>query len=145
MLYLGADHRGFKLMTELIAFFKANRWPFVCLTPDFKKNDDYPTVAEIVARTVVKKKGRGLLVCGSGGGMTVAANKINGVRCGLGFATAQVKAMASDDGLNILAVAADYTKPALAKDLARVFIKAKGSLAERHRRRLAAVTALEKQ
>jgi len=131
-------------MQILAVFLKDNKVPFACLTPRFVKDDDYPAVADIVAKAVVKKKGKGIVVCGSGGGVSVAANKIKGVRCGLGFATAQVKAMTSDDGLNMLALSADFTKIAMAKDLTRVFIKAKTSLAERHRRRLQEIAVLEK-
>lgn len=144
MLYLGSDHRGYKLLQNLQDFLRSNKIPFACLTPHFSKDDDYPKVAEAVARAVLKKKGRGVVICGSGGGVMVAANKIKGIRCGLGFATAQVKNMTSDDGLNILALSADFTKPALARDLVRVFIRAKTSLAERHRRRLQEISALEK-
>lgn len=149
MIYLGTDHRGFTLKE------KAKRW-LVDLGYQFEdmgafeynKDDDYPDFAEAVANKVVSSKGqvvRGILICGSGIGVAIAANKIRGIRAGTAATPEQVKASVSDEDLNILCLSADYLPDAevVAKEIIETFLKTKFSGEERHVRRINKIEQLE--
>ncbi len=143
MMYLGADHRGFALKE------KAKKWlsEFGCPYEDmgafeYNKDDDYPDFATAVAKAVAlsMSKGdnaRGILICGSGVGVAIAANKIRGIRAGTAINAKQIKDSVSDEDTNIVAISADYTPEDEAKEIIKSFVEAKFSKAERHVRRIA--------
>jgi RpiB/LacA/LacB family sugar-phosphate isomerase len=106
---------------------------------------DYPDYAEAVGKAITEGRAeRGLLVCGSGVGASVAANKISGIRAGLCHDTYSAHQGVEHDDMNVLVLGARVIGPALAQELVRDFLAAKFSGAERHRRRLEKIKMLEK-
>ncbi len=144
-IYLGADHRGFELKNFLLNYLKENNYDAVdCGAVNFEQSDDYPDFAKNVGEKVAQdKEGVGVLICGSGAGITIAANKINGIRCSLGLNEEQIKAGKKDDDINILGLASDYISKEEAKKILDAFIKTNYDPSERHERRLQKIKNLE--
>ena len=149
-VYLGADHRGFKLAEELFVWFAENNIAVVNAGPsEYNPHDDYVDYAAEVAKRVSQVVGyghedtRGIVICGSGVGVDIAANKIKGVRCGLGFSVEQVLSARKDDDINILALAADFIDEKQAKEIVKVFLETPFSGEERHKRRIEKIKKLE--
>lgn len=145
-IYLGADHRGFKLKEYLKIWLKNKGYDVIDVGAEtYDPDDDYVAFAVAVSRAVSKFGNQqfGILICGSGVGMDIAANKVRGIRCGLGLSPAQVAAARNDDDINVLSIAADYTNIDSAKDMARVFLETPFSNGERHLRRLEKIDSIE--
>lgn len=144
-VYLGADHRGFGLKDKIARWLFEWGYGFTDMGASFlDPKDDYTVYAEKVASMVADNKNSlGILLCGSGVGVEVVANKIDGVRAAIGKSSEQVKAGRNDDDMNILVIAADYTKDKEAKDMVEVFIKTKFEGKERFKKRLEDINKLE--
>jgi ribose 5-phosphate isomerase B len=144
---VGSDHAGFSLKpTVLDAIRAAGDTPIDCGAFVLDPDDDYPDSAERVARAIIEGRAeRGVLVCGSGVGASVAANKFRGIRSALCHDTFSARQGVEDDSMNVLALGARVIGPALATELVRVFLAARFSGAERHQRRLAKVIGFEAQ
>jgi len=144
-IYLGADHRGFDLKEKISRWLFEKGLVFEDLGAEtLVPEDDYTVYAEKVASMVGKDTGaRGILLCGSGVGVDVAANKFDGVRASLGKTPEQVKAGRSDDDMNILVLAADFTKDDEAKAMLEAFLKTKFAAKARFARRLAEIQKIE--
>jgi ribose 5-phosphate isomerase B len=113
-------------------------------THDSSRPDDYPDYAIAVAKEVTSGRcERGLLICGSGVGVAVAANKLPGIRAGLCHDTYSAHQGVEHDNMNVLCLGARVIGPELMVDLVRAFVAARFSGEERHVRRLQKVTALE--
>jgi RpiB/LacA/LacB family sugar-phosphate isomerase len=107
---------------------------------------DYPDYAEAVAKAVVEGRAeRGVLICGSGVGASVAANKLVGIRAGLCHDTYSAHQGVEHDDMNVLVLGARVIGYALAEELVSAFLKAEFSNEERHRRRLEKVKAMERR
>lgn len=144
MLYLGADHRGFKLKERLKEWLTQKKVKFVDLgASTFDPNDDYPDIAQKVTQKVAQEKDRGILICGSGAGMAIVANKINGIRAAIGFNPQQVRKMVEDDDVNILCLAADYLSKFKAFQLVKIFSQTKFQNTGKYLRRVQKITACE--
>jgi ribose 5-phosphate isomerase B len=108
--------------------------------------DDYPDAASAVARAVLDGRAeRGILVCGSGVGAGVAANKVHGIRAAMCHDSFSARQGVEDDDMNVLCLGARVIGEELAADLIRDFLGARFSGAERHRRRLGKVRAMEER
>src|SRR5688500_5589813 len=110
MIFIGADHRGFELKAKINEWMRGRDLEFEDLGAfEELPDDDYVDYAIEVGLHVAKNpiKNRGIVICGSGVGVDVAANKVNKVRCGLGFSPDQVHAARKDDDINVLALASD--------------------------------------
>lgn len=144
-VYLGADHRGFALKEKIKAWLLTQGREVTDLgNTVYDPNDDYPDFAFAVAETVVADSGsRGIVICGSGVGVTIAANKIGGARCSTGVSPEEVKRGREDDDLNILAISADYTDAEKTKALITAFLTTAFAGDERHVRRLNKIKARE--
>ena len=144
-IYIAADHRGFNLKNHLQNYLLALDYQVedlgaARLTPD----DDYPDYAFPLAQKVAQDKdSRGIIICGSGVGVDIAANKVKGVRCGLGFSEKQVAASRRDDDINILALAADYVTPEKAEQLVTAFLNTQFDPQPAHKRRLNKIAQYE--
>lgn len=141
-IYIGADHRGYKLKE------KAKNWLGNYELVDmgaykYDPKDDYTLYAEKVASSVADSGGRGILLCGSGVGVDVVANKFDGVRASIGKSPEQVRAGRADDDMNILVLAADYTKEKEAMSMVKAFLETKFSGKARHKRRLSEIEKIE--
>jgi ribose 5-phosphate isomerase B len=136
-LYLGADHAGWKLKEKLKPQLAKLNVKIHDLTPAFMAGDDYPWIGESVAKKTAKSKdGRGLLICGSGVGMAIAANRVRGARAVEGYAAHQVKLAREHNDANVLTVGNWHTSDKDAMKLIKTFLATKASSAKRHTRRI---------
>lgn len=144
-IYIGADHRGYELKEKVAKWIFEWGYEFTDEGADaLNKSDDYTVYAERVASLVGKDShSLGVLLCGSGVGVDVVANKFDGVRASIGKNKDQVKAGRNDDNMNILVIAADYTEEREVKEMLKVFLETKFSGEERHKRRLQEVKKIE--
>jgi len=144
-IYLGADHRGYGLKEKIARWLFEWGYEFSDLGADYlDPGDDYPLYAEKVGSMVADSENSlGILLCGSGVGVEVAANKIDGVRAAIGKSPEQVKAGRGDDDMNVLVVAADFTKENEAKEMVRAFLKTKFEGKSRFKKRLEDIKRLE--
>jgi ribose 5-phosphate isomerase B len=142
---IGADHGGFELKTELAAQLKQAGYEIVDVgAHTYDAKDDYPDFARSVAESVASGQvERGIIVCGSGVGACVAANKVKGVRAGLCHDTYSAHQGVEHDDMNVLCLGARVIGVALARELAAAFAGAVFSGEERHVRRLKKVLAIE--
>jgi ribose 5-phosphate isomerase B len=141
-----SDHAGWSLRDRILAELTAGGFEIVdCGSPTPVAGDDYPDVAAAVGRAVVAGRAeRGILVCGSGVGASIAANKLTGVRSALCHDSFSARQGVEDDDMNVLALGARVIGPELAAELVRDFLSARFSGAERHQRRRAKVDDLER-
>jgi len=144
-IVIGGDHAGFALKNALRDLLRKEGHTVRDLTPDLDPQDDYPDSAAAVGRAVADRSAeRGIIVCGSGVGASVAANKIHGVRAGLCHDTYSAHQGVEHDDINVLCLGARVVGDALAAELARAFLAARFSGEERHARRLKKVKDLDK-
>ena len=147
MIYLGADHRGYNLKEEIKKFFELEKIKFKDLgNLNYDENDDYPDfVKKVVERILSKpKKEKGILVCGTGIGMSIAANKFKGIKAGLCLSGYMAKRAIEEDDINILCLAADITDVGTSKKIIKEWLKAKFKNEERHKRRIEKIFEIEK-
>ncbi len=135
-LYLGADHAGWKLKETLKPLLKRLGYAVTDLTPMEMPGDDYPWIGVAVATKAVKDGTRGILVCGSGVGVAIAANRVKGARAVEGHTTSQVKHAREHNDVNVLTLGGWTTSAATAMKLIKTFLATKASSATRHRRRI---------
>ena len=141
---LAADHGGFEMKQQLAKLIVAGHEVVDFGNKAYDANDDYPDFAIPLARAISRGDvERGVLLCGSGVGASVAANKIIGVRAAVCHDDFSARQGVEDDDLNILCLGGRTTGLAVAWDCTKSFLDAKFSGAERHRRRLAKVAQLE--
>jgi ribose 5-phosphate isomerase B len=141
---LGADHAGFEMKQMLLEHLRSLGQEVLDLGADSAEPSDYPDFAEAVGRAVAEGRAdRGVLVCGSGVGATVAANKLPGIRAGLCHDTYSAHQGVEHDDINVLVLGSRVIGPALACELVGAFLGASFSGEERYRRRLGKVAALE--
>lgn len=141
---VGADHGGFPLKEPIIHVLRSDGHEVLDLGTFSGDPVDYPDYSEAVGRAVIQGKAdRGVLICGSGVGACVAANKIPGIRAGLCHDTYSAHQGVEHDDMNVLCLGARIVGPKLAEELVRVFLKARFSGEERHVRRLSKVSRLE--
>lgn len=141
---VGADHRGFPYKTRMLEALRADGHDVVDLGTDSSDPVDYPDYARAVG--VAVRAGRadiGVLVCGSGAGVSIAANKLRGVRAALCHDVFTARQSREDDDANVICLGASVVDVDQAIALVRTFAAARFSHAERHERRLAKIRALE--
>ncbi len=143
---IGADHAGYEMKRELIAFIeKLGHTVHDVGTFEPDKPDDYPDYAVLVAQDIRSGQAeRGILVCGSGVGVSVAANKFKGIRAGLCHDHYSAHQGVEHDDMNVLVLGSRIIGPMLAQEAAEAFLSAKFSGEERHVRRLNKVKEIEK-
>jgi ribose 5-phosphate isomerase B len=143
---VAADHAGLALKARLIDELRRLGHEPLDLGTDSPDPVDYPDYARAVAREVRSgRAARAVLVCGSGVGAAVAANKFRGIRAGTCHDTFSARQAVEDDDVNVLCLGARVVGPELAAELVRAFAGARFSGAERHRRRLAKISAFEER
>lgn len=142
---VGADHGGFEMKQQLVKLLAAAGHEVLDFgNKVYDADDDYPDFAIPLARAVASGAvERGVLLCGSGVGASVAANKVRGARAALCHDDFSARQGVEDDDLNILCFGGRTMGIAVAWDCAKSFLDARFSGADRHRRRLAKVTQLE--
>ena len=143
---IGSDHAGFELKTLLIDHLQKLGHELIDVGTDTTAPVDYPDYAEKVGLSVLQGKSeRGILICGSGVGASVAANKIPGVRAGLCHDGYSAHQGVEHDDINVLVLGSRVIGPELARDLCITFINACFTGEERHRRRLEKIHSIEQR
>ncbi len=141
---VGCDHAGFALKGAVITELQALGLEVVDVGVHDETPVDYPDIAEVVARAVTTGDAdRGVIVCGSGVGACVAANKVRGVRAGTCHDTFSAHQGVEDDDMNVLCLGGRVVGAQLAREIVRAFAGAVFSNEERFHRRLRKVIALE--
>ena len=142
---LGADHGGYGLKEELLPWLKKQGFEVLDMgAHSFDPGDDYPDFARAVGQAVVSSIAeRGIIICGSGVGASVAANKIKGIRAAVCHDTYSARQGVEHDDMNVLCLGSRVIGIALAEELVSAFLKAEFSEEERHRRRLKKVLDME--
>jgi ribose 5-phosphate isomerase B len=142
----GFDHAGFPLKEAVLGAVRDAGHEPLDLGTDSTDPVDYPDVAVDVGEAVRNSRAeRGLLVCGSGAGVAVAASKLVGIRAATATDTYTAQQAVEHDDVNVLCLGARVTGPALAADIVRAFAGASFTGEERHRRRLDKVNAIERK
>jgi len=145
IIAIGADHGGFHLKQTEVALLKGLGHKVLDVGAFTDEPSDYPDFAKAVAELIIRKKARrGIIVCGSGVGACIAANKFPGVRASVCHDTFSARQGVEDDDMNVLCLGARVIGPRLADEVIKTFLSAKFSNAPRHRRRLRKVRAIER-
>lgn len=143
---VGADHAGFDLKQIIAADLRQRGHEVIDKGTDSTAAVDYPDFAEAVCKAVIDGQAeRGLVICGSGVGASVSANKIAGIRAGLCHDTYSAHQGVEHDDMNVLVLGARVIGVELARELVENFLAAKFSGEERHRRRVEKIKALERR
>ena len=143
---VGCDHAGFPLKGRAIAELQRLGHEVLDLGTHSEEPVDYPDFAQAVAEAIMRGEAdRGLLICGSGVGASVAANKVPGVRAAVCHDTFSARQGVEDDDMNVLCLGARVVGPELALEIVCAWVSAGFSNAERHARRLAKVRAIEER
>lgn len=148
MIYIGADHRGYELKAKISKWLSGRGYDFEDLGAyEYDRDDDYVDFAIAVGQKVAvsPEKNRGILVCGSGVGVCVAANKVKGIRCGIGFENDQVNSARKDDNINVLALASDNLTDEEVMGLLEMFFGTEFVKTERYSRRIEKISRYEQE
>ena len=142
---VGADHGGYNLKLEITELLEGLGHDVVDVGAHaLEPSDDYPDFARAVGECIATKRvERGIMICGSGVGACVAANKVRGVRAGICHDTYSAHQGVEHDDMNVLCLGARIVGSALARELASAFMSARFTGEERHQRRLDKVLAME--
>lgn len=144
MIYIGSDHGGFDLKLEIINYINDELKQEIKDMGCFSKDSvDYPDIAEIVCNEVVKNNGLGILICGTGIGISIAANKVDGIRCALCNFEYSAMMAKKHNNANVLALGGRTTGVELAKSIAKTFLDSKFD-GGRHEKRVEKIMDLEK-
>jgi len=144
-LFIATDHAGFKLKEDLKQKFAdvgIEITDLTPVTPDPK--DDYPKVAKKLTTEVISKDGQGILLCGSGNGICMAANKIKGIRAALGYNTQSAIWAKNDENANVLCLAGQVLNPDYAFSIVKHWLETPFSKEPRHQKRIKELAQLDK-
>jgi len=145
-IVVGSDHAGFALKEELKVELRRLRHKVMDVGTHSTASVDYPDYAEKLGQALIERRAqRGVLVCGSGVGASVAANKLPGIRAGLCHDAYSAHQGVEHDDMNVLVLGARVIGSELAKDLLHNFLQARFTGEARHKRRLAKVRALDQK
>ena len=145
-IVIGSDHAGFSLKEDLNAYIRQLGHQVVDVGTHGTEPVDYPDYAEALSKTLIDGQAdRGVLICGSGVGASVAANKLPGIRAGLCHDTYSAHQGVEHDNMNVLVLGGRVIGPALASELVTAYLKATFSGEARHQRRLEKVHSLEER
>lgn len=148
MIYLAADHRGFKLKEELKQYLIARNFDIEDIGAfSYDKDDDYADFTRIASEKIAENPSahRGIFLCGSGHGVDIVANKFRGLRAALCF-NRQIAAQSREhDDANVLVLAADWLSQEEAKEIVTVWLGKQFSGGERHVRRLKKIGEIEER
>lgn len=143
---IGSDHAGFELKKTLIDHLKQTGHQLTDVGTDSTAPVDYPDFAEAVALSLLRGENeRGILICGSGVGAAVAANKVPGIRAAICHDTYSAHQGVEHDDINVLVLGARVIGVELAKELCTTFLKARFTAEARHQRRLAKTLSIEQR
>lgn len=143
-IFLGYDHQGVKCRDDIINYL--NEYGYEVETPDIQNNDqdDYPDFAKWVCEKVLQEHSLGILVCGSGIGMSIAANKIRGIRCARVVDSNDAFTAKNHNGANVIAFSANIKTEEI-HNIIDNFIMTKEPSEERHLRRIEKINQIERE
>ena len=143
-IVIGSDHAGFQLKVAMGDLLRSMNQEVLDVGAFNENPSDYPDFAEAVGRAILDRKAeRGVLICGSGVGASVAANKLTGIRAAVCHDTYSAHQGVEHDDMNVLVLGSRIIGVKLAEDLVKAYLAAKFTNEDRHVRRLAKVKALE--
>lgn len=138
-IYIGADHRGFNLRQKLLEHLKTAGYDLIDEgDKQLNQDNDYPQFAGKVANAILAStdpEPRGILICGSGQGMCMAANRYKGIRAALGHSVEAARSTRNDDDSNVLCLPADLLEADKAYSIVKTWLETPFAGAERFRRR----------
>ena len=141
---LASDHAGFELKEKIAAYLAEAGFEILDLGTHNEEPVDYPDFARAIGKALQQQKvDRGILICGSGVGACVAANKMSTIRAGLCHDTYSAHQGVEHDDINVLCLGARVIGEELARELVSAFLAARFNGEERHRRRLDKIKAME--
>lgn len=145
-LAIGGDHAGFPLKRELVEWLDGRVAELIDCGAYDATSSDYPDFAVAVGKAILEGRAdRGILVCGSGVGVSVAANKIPGIRASLCHDTYSAHQGVEHDDMNVLCIGARVIGPELAMEIIRSFLAARYEPQERHARRVEKILQIERE
>jgi RpiB/LacA/LacB family sugar-phosphate isomerase len=143
-IVIGSDHAGFQLKAAMGDLLRSLNQEVLDVGAFNENPSDYPDFAEAVGRAILERKAeRGVLICGSGVGASVAANKLTGIRAAVCHDSYSAHQGVEHDDMNILVLGSRIIGVKLAEDLVKAYLAAKFTNEDRHVRRLAKIKALE--
>lgn len=143
-IFVGFDHQGIKCKENIVNYLKENGFDVCVSNIPNSDTDDYPDFAKDVCNNVVKEKALGILVCGSGIGMSIAANKIRGIKCARVADGNDAFTAKNHNGANVIAFSANINSDEI-HNIIDNFLMTKDPSEERHLRRIAKVDAIERE
>ena len=143
-IFVGFDHQGIKCKENIVNYLKENGFDVCVSNIPNSDTDDYPDFAKDVCNNVVKEKALGILVCGSGIGMSIAANKIRGIKCARVVDGNDAFTAKNHNGANVIAFSANINSDEI-QNIIDNFLMTKDPSEERHLRRIAKVDAIERE
>lgn len=142
---IGSDHRGYLLKEQIKSAFSPQNIEFKDFGAKSREPCDYPEYAFGVAEAVARGEAdRGILICGTGNGMLIAANKVKGVRAAIAFSPEMARLSRLHNDANVLALAADHIDPQLVPKIVKVWLETPFE-GGRHQRRLDKIRAYEEE
>ncbi len=144
-LFIASDHGGYHLKKRIIRYIeKELEEKITDMGPaEYDETDDYPDYVVPLTKEVIKTNGRGIVICKNGIGVCIDANKVDGIRAGIGYNTMAAETMVQDDNTNVLCLAAKGVTEDFALVIVKKWLEAEFTNAERHIRRLKKVSELE--
>lgn len=142
-IFIGSDHGGFNLKEKIKEVFSPLGYEFEDMGTNSLESCDYPVYAEAVSRKVLETNGRGILVCGTGIGMSIAANKFKGIRASHCTDTFSARMTREHNNSNILCLGERITGQDLAIDIVKIWLETPFSNGERHTKRLNLIEEIE--
>ncbi len=143
-IVIGADHGGYHLKETLSGFIRQSGYEVIDIGAFSNEPSDYPDYARLVAKKIQSKEGwRGILICGSGVGASVAANKFRDIRAAVCHDTYSARQGVEDDAMNILCLGARVIGEELAKEIVVSYLQAEFKDLERYRKRLSMIKEFE--
>ncbi len=140
---IGSDHGGYELKNDIVKFLQEESYSVKDMGTHSKDSCDYPIIGFEVAKAVSDKKAdRGVLICKTGVGMAIIANKLHGIRAAACYDKEMAKSSREHNDCNIIVLAADYTNAKVAREMLKVWLKTEHA-GERHERRVKQIKDIE--
>ena len=144
-LFIASHHGGYHLKKRIVRYIeKELEEKITDMGPaEYDETDDYPDYVTPLTKEVIKTNGRGIVICKNGIGVCIDANKVDGIRAGIGYNTMAAETMMQDDNTNVLCLAAKGVTEDFALVIVKKWLEAEFSNAERHIRRLKKISELQ--
>ncbi|MDD2483389.1 MAG: RpiB/LacA/LacB family sugar-phosphate isomerase [Candidatus Shapirobacteria bacterium] len=145
VIYVGADHRGLNFKNKVVEFLRDQEYKVKDLGPvRYDQDDDYSDMAIKLAEKVVSENTKGILICGSGVGVCISANKVDGARAALATSEKQARLARTDDDVNILCLSADLVDEEINFKIIETFLETVFASEEKYIRRINKIKKYEK-